>query len=100
MPDVVLSPMGVAIRLTDERWAHIVEAHDDLVGSRYDVLETVRHPDMVVAGRARELLAIRGVRPARWLVVVYRELNGDGFIITAYSTSRTTSLRRRGQVWP
>ena len=99
MPDVVLSPMGVAIRLTDERWAHIVEAHDDLVGNRYDVLETVKHPDMVVAGRAGELLAIRGVRPARWLVVVYRELNGDGFIIIAYSTSRTTSLRRRGQVW-
>ena len=100
MPDFALSPTGVPIRLADERWAHIIEAHDDLADNRYDLLETVRRPDVVVAGRAGELLAIREIGPARWLVVVYRELESDGFIITAYSTSRTTTLRRREQVWP
>ena len=100
MLDVVLSPTGVPIRLTDERWAHIVEAHDDLANNRHDVLETVRHPGVVVAGRVGELLAVREVEPATWLVVVYRELDGDGFIITAYLTSRTTSLLRRRQAWP
>ena len=100
MSDFVLSPTGAYIRLTVERWDHIVEAHDDLADNRRDVLETVRHPDVVVAGRTGELLAIREIEHAKWLVVVYRELDGDGFIITAYSTSRTVSLRRGGQVWP
>ena len=100
MSDFALSLTGAYIRLTVERWDHIVEAHDDLADNRHDVLETVRHPDVVVAGRAGELLAIREIEHAKWLVVVYRELNGDSFIITAYSTSRTVSLIRRGQVWP
>ncbi len=55
---------------------------------------------MVVAGRAGELLAIREIELAKWFVVVYREVDSDGFIITAYSTSRTASLGRRRQVWP
>ena len=100
MPDFALTPMGVPIRLTDERWAHIMEAHDDLADNRYDLLETMRFPDVVVAGRARELLAMREIGPARWLVIVYRELDSDGFIITAYSTSRIAALRRRERLWP
>lgn len=92
--------MGVPIRLTDERWAHIVEGHNELADQRTEVLETVRHPEIVVAGGAGELLAIRESEPGKWLVVVYRELDGDGFIITAFITSRTAPLRRRRQVWP
>lgn len=100
MTDIAPSPMGARIRLTAERWAHIIEAHDDLAENRHDLLETVRHPDAIVAGKAGELLAIREIELAKWFVVVYRELNEDGFIITAYSTNRTASLRRRKQVWP
>ncbi|MHC1599717.1 MAG: hypothetical protein ACXQS5_02720 [Candidatus Methanospirareceae archaeon] len=35
---------GVPIRLTDERWTHIVENHDDMAGYYFDVLETVANP--------------------------------------------------------
>ena len=49
---------------------------------------------------AGELLAVREHEPGKWLVVVYRELNGDGFIITAFETSRIARLRRRRQIWP
>lgn len=55
---------------------------------------------MIVAGEAGELLAVREHEPGKWLVVVYRELNGDGFIITAFETSRIARLRRRRQIWP
>lgn len=41
MADVALSVDGVPIRLTDERWVHIVENHDDLAGYYDDVLEAV-----------------------------------------------------------
>lgn len=76
---------GVPIRLTYERWYHIVESHDDLVGCFHDILETVERPDIVVRGNAGTLKAARSLGRARWLVVVYRELTRrDGFVITAY----------------
>jgi hypothetical protein len=34
----------VPVRLSDERWRHIVEHHDDLAGHYHDVLETVATP--------------------------------------------------------
>jgi len=34
------------------------------------------------------------------LVVVYREIENDGFIITAFITSKIESLNRRNQIWP
>ena len=34
------------------------------------------------------------------MVVVYRELLNDGFIITAYLTRRLRSLAKRKQLWP
>ena len=39
MVDRILSINGVPIRLTEERWFHIVENHDDLAGHFDDVLD-------------------------------------------------------------
>ena len=41
MTESVASVTDIAIRLTDERWAHITEEHSELAGMRFDVLETV-----------------------------------------------------------
>ena len=76
MPDTVRSKNGALIRLTDERWEHITEEHSELAGLRLE-LSGGQH-----------------------LVVVYRELQSDGFVITAFLTSKTRSLNRRTQVWP
>ena len=100
MIEKVLSKNGILIRLTNERWAHIVEEHCELAGMRLEVLETVSCPLRILAGGADELLAVREVSPAMNLVVVYRELEDDGFIITAFVTSKMRSLNRRNQIWP
>ena len=100
MTSIVTSGNGVPIRLTDERWSHITEEHGELAGLRLDVLETVSEPARIVAGTGGELLAIRETEPDKWLVVVYRELDGDGFVITAFVTRRIASLERRKQLWP
>jgi hypothetical protein len=60
----------------------------------------VSQPERIFEGRDGELLAIREIEPSRWLVVAYRELIDDGFIITAYSTHRLQSLTKRRQLWP
>jgi hypothetical protein len=96
----VLSKRGILIRLTDERWAHITEEHCELAGLRLEVLETIANPSRILAGHRDELLALREVSPGKHLVVVYRELENDGFVVTAFLTTKTKSLDRRVQVWP
>jgi hypothetical protein len=87
--DIAYSVNGVPIRLTEERWRHIVMVRDDLRGRREDVLMVVEDPDFVLRGYGGALLAVKGYGRGRYLVVVYKELSShDGFIITAYFTSR------------
>jgi len=95
--DVVLSVEGVPIRLTTERWFHIVENHDDIAGHYDDVLETVENPDIVLRGYRGSLIAARGYGRRRYLAVVYRQVSAeDGFIITAYFTSK---MDRKKAIW-
>ena len=100
MTTEVTSKNGVPIRLTEERWNHSVEEHGELAGRRLEVLATVSQPLRVLAGGMGEMLAVQEQELGKFLVVVYRELIFDGFIITAFLTRRTGALNRRKQLWP
>ena len=100
MIDKVASKNGIPIRLTDDRWAHITEEHGELAGLRSEVLETVSRPVRILEGGDGEMLALRELEPGKFMVVVYRELAEDGFVITAFLTRRVRSLARRKQLWP
>lgn len=96
--DLVISHAGVPIRLTEERWFHIVENHDDLAGHYDDVLDTVENPQFILKGCGGSLIAVKGVASRKYLAVVYKEVTAeDGFIITAYFTTR---ISRRLVQWP
>jgi hypothetical protein len=95
--DTALSVEGVPIRLTAERWFHVVENHDDLAGYYDDVLETIENPDFILRGYSDSLIAARGHGRKRYLMVVYRQLSADdGFVITAYFT---TKVDRKKAIW-
>ena len=99
----VRSVYGHRIRLTLRQWVHIIENHDYMAGNRELVLETVADPDELLEGEAGEVLALRAYPltnlTAKTAVVVYRE-EPDGFVITAWLTSRPEQVRARGvQVW-
>lgn len=96
----VTSQNNLPIRLTEERWAHIIEEHGELGGMQATVLVTVAAPERILLGGAEEYLAVREVEPGKWLVVVYREGVEDGFIITAFLTRKRRQLDRRIQLWP
>lgn len=100
MIDTAISKNGVAIRLTDERWAHIVEEHSELADLRFEVLNAISDPVRIVEGGEGALLAVREIDLGKYTVVVYRELADDGFVITAFVTRRIRILERRKQLWP
>jgi hypothetical protein len=95
--DIAYSVDGVPIRLTAERWFHIVENHDDLAGHYDDVLDVIENPDLILRGHHNSLLAVRGASRDKYLAVVYRQVSpDDGFVITAYFTSK---IERGKAIW-
>ncbi len=97
---VARSVNDVPIRLTQERWEHILEEHGELADYTDRILIAITHPERVLEGKAGEMLAVGEIETGKWLVVVYRELEMDGFVITAFLTRRRASLERRQQLWP
>lgn len=66
--------------------------------SKAGVIETLSNSDLITAGHQLELLAIRHydkspVSNDKYLVVVYKEDEKDGFVITAYFTRKYNSER-------
>jgi hypothetical protein len=96
----MVSVFGVWIRLPEERWRHIVREHPELEAVFEQVLTAVGSPDKVLAGNYGELLAIKEVGSGKFLVVVYKESVDDGFVITAFITSRVRQLEKKVIVWP
>jgi len=93
-----VSVNGVRVRLTDERWQHIVNGHPEMASERARVLQSLEEPDLIQSGDFGELLAIR-IWPAtalgeKYMVVAYREVDqADGFVLTAYLTRRPSQSR-------
>jgi hypothetical protein len=99
--EVVQSRNGVPIRLTDERWVHITDAHAEMAGYYYEVLEAVQDAQAVYEGKAEELLAVKEIEPGKDIVVVYREVSReDGFIITAFLSRGIQWTAKRAKLWP
>ena len=95
----VKSINGKTIRLPDERWLHIVEGHPEMAGHLNNVLFAVAAPDKILKGGEDELLAIVFEHNTKLLVVVYKEGETDGFIITAYFTTKVEKLLKRIVLW-
>ena len=53
------SKNGVPIRLTNERWNHIITSHVDMKDNKEMLLKTVEDPDMILRGVLDELRAVK-----------------------------------------
>jgi hypothetical protein len=87
--DIIRSKNGVPIRLTAERWLHIIENHDDLAGCYDNVLNAIEEPDYIIKGYKAAFIALKEIEKGKFLATVYKEISKeDGFIITSYFTSK------------
>lgn len=98
--DFAISKNDVKIRLTDERWKHITDGHQELAEFREQVLKTVSEPDRVLEGNNSALMGVKKITPTKYVVVIYRENQDDGFIVTAFLTGNLNYMDRRKQLWP
>ena len=100
MNDNALSKNDILIRFSEERWRHILSEHPELALYPSEVLTAVSEPEAILDGQNGALLAVRLVEAGKWLVVVYRELADDGFVVTAFLTRRQAYLNKRRKLWP
>lgn len=96
--DIALSKNGVPIRLTSERWEHIV-SNKEYMASRYDdVLRAVENPNAILRGYNGSLVAVLNLSRNSFLHVIYREVGrADGFVITAFIARDVNKSQR---IWP
>jgi hypothetical protein len=90
---VIVDHQGLAVRLTDERLAHILD-HPEMVGLEAAISETLKHPALVIQSISDEAARLyyrfySGTRVGDKLVcVVVKVKPGDAFVLTAYLTDK------------
>jgi hypothetical protein len=93
---------GLAIRLTDERLAHILE-HPEMIGMESAVELTLAHPEQVVESlsdpEARLYYRFYSGTAVgdKFLCVVVKIIGEEAFVLTAYLTDR---MKRGVLIWP
>ncbi|SRR5260370_40676751 len=99
---VLIDFEGLAIRLTDERFAHILE-HPEMAGMEQAIEETLARPERVVqsASDAQVHLYYRFYAGTlvgdKHLCVIVKVSAADAFVITAYLTD---TIKRGTTLWP
>jgi len=91
----VTSVLGKKIRTTQEYWNHITtKKHSELEGKLDETLEALNRPREVYRQDEKSDIHLYYRKlNGSWVCVVARHLNGDGFIVTAYLTTKS---RRKG----
>ena len=97
-PKTAISVSGKRIRLTEERWNHIIERHPEVAGRLSEILATIADPVIITTGWEDELVAIRKFK-IQDLAVIYKEGGSAGFVITAFLTRSRKYFKKRGIIW-
>jgi hypothetical protein len=93
----VYSINDVPIRLTDERWEHIVDQHPYMTTYFETLLAVIEDPEYILRGYRGTLIAVRTLGRRKYLHTIYRERSAtDGFIVTAYIKSK---LNKHQIIW-
>lgn len=109
MPDIVsvnvlfevVDIFGKRIRTTAEYWRKIKEEkHADLEYEPGDVAKALKNPDEVRRSVTDStiMLYYKQFKPGQMLLVAAKHLNGHGFVVTVYQT--TKSKKKGEKLWP
>jgi len=87
------------VKLTRVQWLHIVFFHPEVESEQGKIEKALKEPEIVVEGATSDTKVCYRMFKAtpvsrKYLAVVVKELDGEGFIMTSYFTERI----RRGKV--
>lgn len=85
----VVDKTGRKIRLTKTQWSHIIAIHAEMSNYIEEIQETLKKPLKIIYQEKVNLKRYFSYqkhrkRPEKYLRVIVRYLNGEGFIITAH----------------
>lgn len=89
-----VSKVGVWVRLTEVQWEHIFSKHPEMVDQQERIRATLESPERVYVVPRRQnhhyyrLFDQTPVTRKKYLAVIVKHLNQDGFVITAYYTTQ------------
>lgn len=94
------TPLSKRIKLTSERLSHIVSVHPIMAGLTEKIKATLTNPEIIKRG-ARDTdvwlyYLSHGAVKGRYLVVVVKISNGEGFVITGYVADR---IKAGDNIW-
>jgi hypothetical protein len=96
--EIAYSVNSVPIRLTDERWEHIVSNKPYMYAYDDALLQAIEKPSVILRGYTGSLIAVLSLSRNNFLHVVYKEVSADdGFVITAYVAR---NYNRDQVIWP
>lgn len=94
------SKLGRKVRLTHTQWNHVTLRHGELRGQETKIKETLQEPDFVLYSERDDNYQYHkfySETPVseKYLLVVVRQLNDEGFVITAFFLRK---VREKGKV--
>ena len=94
----VETPLKRRIRITKEYWELIITfKHPNMRGRENEVIETLKDPDFIRRGKKdKDVYLYYRKSGNRFVCVVCKHLNGEGFIITTYITDR---VKEGEEIW-
>jgi hypothetical protein len=71
-----------------------------MAGRQTELFETIAEPDCILEGSEGAFIALRDQTDGKTLVAVHKVMSEDeGFVVTAYRTSKKSKQLRRRIVW-
>ena len=86
----VVDKSGRRIRLTEKQWSHTLRKHPSLSDYIEEIKETLREPLAITESNSDKDARLyykyykHLPSPHKYLLVIVKYLNGDGFIISTY----------------
>ena len=100
--DTAISKNNIPIRLTSERWRHIMIGHPEIADFYYEILKAIENPDIIYEGNNDAKIAVKKFEEIfpKFIVIIYKEISAqDGFIITAYFSTKKQEFEKKKILW-
>ena len=95
---IAYSMNDIPIRLTDERWEHIVSNKPYMYAYEDALLKAIENPTVILRAYTGSFIAVKSLARNTYLHVVYKEIGqDDGFVITGYVSRK---YNRNQVIWP